>query len=177
MKKCKNCKHCHVYLINSAEIGYKCYKNKDITEENYNTGCKNCNDYDCKFIEFPIEVSKFNVSEKKGIRSYWNKPAGMLVAVRPCSKDENKTYLGLLIGEIDVGLFISHNPDNKELNISRHYNPAIFVPELQKIIYGYESFWDEIESEEKLKEITDKDINNVWYMQLLKGMINKKNNE
>lgn len=49
-------------------------------------------------------------------------------------------------------------------------NPAIFVPELNKIIWGMECWWSEIESIDKSKAITDKDIENQWYVQLLKSM-------
>jgi hypothetical protein len=90
--------------------------------------------------------------------------------VRPCNeKYGNKTYLGIFLGEADIGLFISHYPDTKELSITRHYNPAIFVPELKEIIYGSGSWWGKINSEEELKEISDDDIDNVWYVKMLKG--------
>ncbi len=68
---------------------------------------------------------------------------------------------------IPLGKF--HHDDQK-LHVSPYSNPAIFVPELKKIIYGCESWWGEIESPEDFKEITSDDINNVWYVQLLKAM-------
>jgi hypothetical protein len=53
------------------------------------------------------------------------------------------------------------------------YNPAIFVPELNKVIFGYESWWSEITTEEELNNvITDHTIENVWYVKLLKSMLN-----
>ena len=44
------------------------------------------------------------------------------------------------------------------------------MPELKKIIYGCESWWHEITSVEELKDITDSDIDNTWYVQLLKNI-------
>ena len=95
---------------------------------------------------------------------------GALVKVRPCGEEyENKTYLGFLIGEIALGSSITTIDDKIQLNFSGH-NPAIFVPELKKVIYGCSSWWSEIESEEELKEITNNDIENVWYVKMLHGV-------
>ena len=100
--------------------------------------------------------------------------AGEPVRVRPCGKEyEDKTFFGILIG--DVPLSVSHKIDDQGIVTATRsmYNPAIFVPELNKIIYGMESWWGEIKSEEELnKLITDELIDNVWYVKLLKGMYN-----
>lgn len=94
---------------------------------------------------------------------------GALVQIRPCGKEyEGKTFLGFYLGEFALGSSITIEDDTIQLNWG-HHNPAIFVPEIGKIIYGCESWWQEIESEEQLKQITDKDIENVWYVQLLKA--------
>lgn len=100
---------------------------------------------------------------------------GSLVKVRPCGdKYGKKTYLGFLIGEVALGSSWSVSDDKIQLEFAGH-NPAIFVPELGEIIYGAESWWEEIESEDELKEITDSDIDNVWYVKLLKEKMNSKN--
>lgn len=100
--------------------------------------------------------------------------AGKPVRVRPCGKEyKDKTFFGILIG--DVPLSVSHKIDDQGIVTAARsmYNPAIFVPELNKIIYGIESWWGEIKSEEELnKLITDELIDNVWYVKLLKGMYN-----
>ena len=44
----------------------------------------------------------------------------------------------------------------------------IFVPELNEVVWGCGSFWQKIRSKEQLKNITDGDINNVWYVKALK---------
>ena len=80
----------------------------------------------------------------------------------------------LLLGDLPIGAFISFHHDDQKLHISPLCNPAIFVPELKKIIYGCESWWGEIESPEDFKEITSEDINNLWYVQLLKVMTGKE---
>ena len=49
-------------------------------------------------------------------------------------------------------------------------NPAIFIPSLNKIVWGYGSWWGEIASAEKLHQITDSDIQNVWYVRALKQL-------
>lgn len=100
-----------------------------------------------------------------------------LVKIRPCAEEYgNKTFLGFLIGEIALGSSITLTDDKIQLNFSNH-NPAIFVPELNKVIYGIESWWGEIESEDELKQITNEDIDNVWYVRLMRKMAEKKENE
>lgn len=100
---------------------------------------------------------------------------GALVSVRPCGEMYNgKTYLGFLIGEIALGSSISVLDDKIQLNWSGH-NPAIFVPELGEVIYGCGSWWSEIKSEEQLSQITDDDIENVWYVKLWKKQFEPAN--
>ncbi|SME48916.1 hypothetical protein BACERE00183_04191 [Bacillus cereus] len=40
---------------------------------------------------------------------------------------------------------------------------------MKEIIYGAGSWWGKINSEEELKEITDADINDVWYVKMLQN--------
>lgn len=131
-----------------------------------------CEEFKSLFIEYPIEVSKINTESFKKIK-YKNSEVGKFVRVAPCAEEYNgQTYLGMYLGELPIGPHITHNPDTKELNISTITNPAIFVFELNKIIYGMESFWEIIETEEDLKDITKDDIYNVWYVKLLKEFTN-----
>lgn len=128
-----------------------------------------CNIYKCLYIEYPIEVSKINCDANKG--AYRDSRIGKFAQIRPCDEEyQNKTYLGLYLGDLPIGHHVSHNPDTKELNISFRDNPAIFVFELNKIIYGCESWWGVLENETDLKEITDIDINDVWYVKAIKAM-------
>ena len=91
-----------------------------------------------------------------------------LVKVRPCAKEyKDKTFIGFYVGDISSGSFVTIKEDKIVCNWSGH-NPAIFVPELNKIVYGYESWWSHIDNEEDLKDITDDTISDVWYVKLLK---------
>ncbi|KJS85141.1 MAG: hypothetical protein JM58_09180 [Peptococcaceae bacterium BICA1-8] len=128
-----------------------------------------CDKYKSIYIEYPIEVSKINHDTNKG--GYRDREIGKFVSIRPCGKEyQDKTYLGLYLGDLPIGHHISHNPDTKELNVSFHDNPAIFVFDLNKIVYGCESWWGIIKNEADLRKITDIDIDNVWYVKALKVM-------
>lgn len=128
-----------------------------------------CDNYKSMFIEYPIEVSKINTDNNKG--SYRSKQIGKFAKICPCGEEyKGKTYLGLFLGDLPISNYVSYNEDSKELKVSFHNNPAIFVFDLNKIIYGCESWWGIIENEEDLKEITKDDIDNVWYMKLLKAL-------
>lgn len=159
------------FTCRKGQVDFSSCSNDEIEKEIKKE--RNCSEYKSKYIEYPIEVSGIKKPEGTGIRSKGiSGDCGDLVRVRPCGeKYENKTYIGILLGEADTGLMISHNDETKELSIHRHYNPAIFVPELKEIIYGYESWWGKIDSVEELEDILDEDIENVWYVKLLKEMI------
>lgn len=102
--------------------------------------------------------------------------AGAFVSIRPCAAAYgNKTYLGLYLGDMALGLSLGY--DDKTMNIVPRrgsYNPAIYVFDLKKIIYGAESWWGEIESEKDLHNISDMDINNVWYVKALQQLHGQK---
>ena len=56
----------------------------------------------------------------------------------------------------------------------QYSTPPIFVPALGRIIYGCESWWSRIRSEEEFSDITDADIANQWYVQAWKAMTEEK---
>lgn len=168
--KMSRCRHYFGNLISCTKIENQCKKQgyKIIDE----TECENCPMYKSMFIEYPIQVTKINqepIDYKDGL--YANK-IGKPVKVRV----QDKTYLGLFLGELPEAVHISHNGTTGELNIQHRMNPAMFVPELNRIVFGCESWWSVIESAEDFKEITDADINNVWYVQMAKAMRNYNNN-
>ena len=120
------------------------------------------------------EIKDIAQPENKAIQDGLFRKSGSLVKIRPCGEEyKDKTYLGFYIGDIALGSSIKVKEDKIQLNFSGH-NPAIFVPEIGKIIYGCESWWGEIEDEKDLKDITDSDIENVWYVKLLKFMPESK---
>ena len=122
-------------------------------------------------FEYPMEISGIKNFLSKNINT---KKTGLLVRVRPCADEyKDKTFLGIYIGDIIVEAILGLYTKTNILSIINRTNPAIFVLELNKVIFGYESWWGEIKSEEQLKEITDNDINNVWYVKALKQLSEK----
>lgn len=121
----------------------------------------------CKFIEYPVTVSDIAFIETKVLRPDLH--SSKWVSIAPCSDD--KTYLGILLGDMALGVAVQLNKETNILHIGPgHFNPAIYVPDLNKVVYGCESWWSEIEKPEDLKQITDQDINNTWYVKALKEL-------
>lgn len=124
-------------------------------------------------IEYPIEVSgiKFD-GEAIPLRGGISARIGSFVKIRPCAEEYgDKTYLGLYLGDMTVSHSVFYDKESKELTFSNGMsNPAIFVFDLNKTIFGFESWWGLIKSEEELQEITDGDIENVWYVKALKQL-------
>jgi hypothetical protein len=132
-----------------------------------------CDEFASIYIEYPITVSKINTDSSMGC--YRKEQIGKFAKVRPCGEEYgNKTYLGLFLGELPIGQNISYNRKSQVLDISFRNNPAIFVFELNKIIYGIESWWGIIETENDLKDISDQDINNIWYVKALNSLSGNK---
>ena len=133
-----------------------------------NEQCENCPDYESRFIEYPIQVNSIKYDKPKQLMMG---RAGSLVKIRPCNKEYGgKTYLGLYLGNQPWSQTVSYNKELGELTVGMATNPAIYVFDLQRIIFGAESWWGIIESLEELKDITDDDINNIWYVKALKAM-------
>lgn len=133
-----------------------------------------------------IFENKFNFPmEIKGIKKSYNfisedlkYKTGSLVEARPCGEEyQEKTYIGIFLGNLGIDNICRLNKETKELEIIPHTNPAIFVPELKKIVFGCESWWRKIDSMDEAKDITDEDIENQWYVKLLKGMKEHKENK
>ena len=119
-----------------------------------------------------VGALKNSAYEESGLLS--STKCGAWVSINPCSKEdnpENKTFLGVYLGDIALSVSFTVEPDEKQLvaRFSGH-NPAIFVPDLNKVVFGYESWWGEIESPSHLRQITDDTIANVWYVKALKDL-------
>ena len=123
-------------------------------------------------VNLPIEVNEIDFREKAvSEKVLFSGKQGDLVKIRPCGEEYGgKTYLGFLLGEISIEGIAEYYPDTKTLKLRHYRNPAIFVPELGKIIYGIESWWGIIQSESELSEITNDDISKVWYVKMWKAM-------
>lgn len=92
----------------------------------------------------------------------------LYVAVRPVGSE--KTYLGIMLGEYPATFFGNYNDVTKTLSLIGRGNLMMFVPDLETSVFGYESWWKSIETKEDLKQITDADINNVWYVKALNAI-------
>lgn len=102
---------------------------------------------------------------------------GAMVKIRPCAeKYNNKTYVGFYLGDLPLSVSVGVHGDTLVTSLGSE-NPAIFVPELGEIIFGAESWWREINSEKELSDITDDDIQNVWYVKMLKAIQERKKDE
>lgn len=120
-------------------------------------------------IKYPLQI-KGVVFRKFQDRSSINlvRP-GNLVAIRPVADEyKQKTFLGFYIGDMPVKHLYEFEKETQLLHIIPTGNPAIFVFDLDKVIYGYESWWGKIKDEEQLRQITDKDIEDIWYVKALK---------
>lgn len=164
-----NCRYYHPVMRN-GKIERHCHaagwaddKIKTITEDI----CKTCEGFKSKYIEFPLIIQGIdNTFSEDSNRSL--SECGQLVKISPCGEEYGgKTYLGILLGDLPFEVGISFHHDDQKLHIGATTNPAIFVPELRKIIYGYESWWGKIESPEDLKDITPEIIQDQWYVKLL----------
>ena len=88
-----------------------------------------------------------------------------------CAKEYNeKTYIGIYIGDLPIQILTSYKESTGQLINSTMNNPAIFVPELKKIIYGCESWWKTIRSVDEFSKISNEDIDNTWYVKLLQSL-------
>ncbi len=101
---------------------------------------------DIKEIGFPVgSILTDGIGCKKGA----------LVAIRPVAeKYGKKTYLGFYLGDMATGSGLALSEDMIHVKYANH-NPAIFVPELGVVLFGYESWWGEITGEDDFKKITD----------------------
>lgn len=129
-------------------------------------------------IKYPITVQKieFKVEEPIHAKGFGSAKPGEFVAVRSCKKEHgDKTRLGLMLGFVPI-----HNAavwDEKTGTLTfEHFggNPAMFVFDLNEVVLGCGSWWGKIKDENHLKEITNDDINNVWYVKALKQLAERK---
>jgi hypothetical protein len=120
-------------------------------------------------IPYPIQVSKVSPKSKVTMELI---PVGSWVAIRPVSDNvEKKTYLGVYLGSLPVkDAVTSYHMKTQELSFMVRDNPAIFVPDLNRVVYGYESWWGRLKEPGDLKQITDQDIQNVWYVKALQAL-------
>lgn len=131
-------------------------------------------------MKLPIEVKdiQWEGFERPEIRPdrLFGTQVGAFVAVRLASKEDTKTYLGIMLGDY-MRPQVTFDSETGTLTFKPTEfmgNPAMWVPDLNRIVMGFESWWGEIKSVEDLKQITDADIQNVWYVKALKALAEKE---
>jgi hypothetical protein len=130
-------------------------------------------------IKYPITVNKITYDHEETVRDSFMCKTGSLVRVRPCDKEyEGKTFLGIFLGEVALSQIVSYREATQELVVSKMlHNPMIFIPDLNRIVYGCGSWWGRIRSENDLKAITDLDIQNQWYVKALRQIADLESEE
>lgn len=168
--KQERCRYCHRFMgknHNEAHCvmnGWEDDKVKIVTEEE----CEKCDFFESKFIEYPLTIQGI---ENQKIDARGMHEIGSLCEISPCEKEyEGKSFIGIYLGDLPIGIGTSYDKNSGVLNNYAMTNPAIFVPELKKIIYGMQSWWRIIEKPEDFKGISEEDIENTWYVKLLKDM-------
>lgn len=125
-------------------------------------------------IPYPITVQSIAFAEDSVLRQQclFGGKCGDLVAIRPIDeKYAGKTFLGILLGDMAISPGASWNAASATLTLSiGQHNPAIFIPEHNCVVFGYESWWGAIKDEAHLRQITNDDIQNVWYVKALRQM-------
>lgn len=167
----KKCQFCYRFMGKNHDEshcvvdGWEDDKVKIVSEEQ----CEQCERYDSKFIEYPLTIQGINNAEID--TSGLGHECGELCEITPCGEEyEGKSYIGIYLGDLPIAIMSAYNRKSGILENRTMSNPAIFVPELKKIIYGCESWWRVIKSLEDFKGISKEDIENTWYVKLLKGM-------
>lgn len=171
--KQERCRFCHRFMGKNHDEshcvvnGWEDDKVKIVTEQE----CERCNSFDSKFIEYPLTIQGI---ESQKIEARGTYEMGSLCEISPCEKEyEGKSFLGIYLGDLPIGIHTTYDRKSGILNNFAMTNPAIFVPELKKIVYGMESWWRIIKKPEDFKGISKEDIENTWYVKMLKGFDKK----
>lgn len=127
-------------------------------------------------LDEPFKVSRLGTEGRSAWREklLFGGNCGDMVAIRPCDEQyKDQTYLGVLIGEIAQCVVFGADRNREMLTYEMAlYNPAIFVPDLNTVIFGNASWWGRIKDIDQLREITNEDISNVWYIKALNQIAN-----
>lgn len=171
-KKLDMCKFAHMHFNG----GYSCTQARREGGETMLTDeakCETCEKYKSRYIEFPLTIDSIDVQPIE--TDSWSAKTGDFVAVRPCGEEYGgKTYFGIFIGDLPRQSTVSFNEETRTLRVGTLDNPAMLVPQLNKIIYGCGSWWHKIETEKELFEITDGDINDTWYVKMAHQLMEQR---
>jgi len=169
MSKMERCRHAKVDMKAMSITCSLC--NCNATEEK----CEKCESFNSRFIEYPITVAKIDQAMWDVNDTLYRDKVGSLVLVRPTDPEyKGKTFVGIHLGELPAGPHISYNNASQTLNVFGNPNPAFFIPEIKKILFGYESWWMVPNKDELDAQITDEMIEAQPYMKMLKEMMRTK---
>lgn len=123
-------------------------------------------------MSWPKIVSGIEWGDAEMIRSRRNSKGAAWVAVRPCDESlSGRTYLGFLLGDMALSISARYDEASGVLSITpAMHNPAIWVPDLGRLVFGCGSWWSEIKKPDDLRQITDADIDNAWYVRAMKDI-------
>ena len=78
-------------------------------------------------------------------RAPWNMAKiGKAVRVRLADPNDSKTYAGIYLGDLPRNQMIQMDRDGT-LNVLCTTNPAMWVPDLNRVVWGCESWWGTVE--------------------------------
>lgn len=123
--------------------------------------CDTCEKFESRYIEYPLTIDGIEITQPRAHRIEFAP-----VRVRLCN--DNKTYFGILLGEFPWITSASLKKDDSKLRVFTHNNPCILIPDKRSIVFGAECWWQRIVPGEDISDIVDEDIENVWYVRLIK---------
>lgn len=78
--------------------------------------------------------------------------------------EDGTTHLGILAANAPVDIDVGYDEGAHEFRVGPAItNPLIVVPELHRLVWGYESWWAEVSGPEDLRDITDEEIAAAWW--------------
>lgn len=129
--------------------------NQDVSDFSTTASCENCEHFDSRYIEYPIQVNEIDV--KDFYQSFYRKKdIGKLAKIRYCV--DNKDYIGVYLGMLPCTPIVQYNSKEEKLIVTTINNAALYVPELKKIVFGNESFWSIISDDEQNQYVSDEEI-------------------
>lgn len=155
------CAKCRKFIPSDSMAEMVCA----VKDSSFDCKGQGCESFDPRYIQYPITVTSIKTAKDVPLPSLY--PCGQPVSVRPCGDKE--TYFGILLGEMPYTSHVSFDRKNGELTVGHMLNSAIYVPKLGRVVYGFESWWQRIDTDEEAdKAITDDGIQNQWYMRMLR---------
>lgn len=118
----------------------------------------------------PIDVHGITAGDDEPYsEGYGRQRCGTWVRVRPAGAEV--TYLGVMLGKIATATSAEYHPESGVLHVRQStHNPAIYVPDLGRVVFGEGSFWSVIESPAEIRAIGDKAVGGVFYVRALRSI-------